>query len=65
MSTICSKGALPQQKAKRRKRRPVLFSDASPDGGNFPSWISPDEADMVKIPKSLLDRFIDALAYAA
>ncbi|NTW01963.1 MAG: transposase [Oscillochloris sp.] len=29
------------------------------------SWISPEEADMVKIPKSLLARLTDALAYAA
>jgi hypothetical protein len=29
------------------------------------SWMSPEEADMVKIPRSLLDRFTDALAYAA
>lgn len=29
------------------------------------SWMSHDEADMVKIPKSLLDRLTDALAYAA
>jgi hypothetical protein len=28
------------------------------------SWMSPEEADMVKIPRSLLDRFTDALAYA-
>jgi hypothetical protein len=29
------------------------------------SWMSPEEADVVKIPKSLLDRLTDALAYAA
>jgi hypothetical protein len=29
------------------------------------SWMSPEEADMAKIPRSLLDRFTDALAYAA
>ncbi|ABU57042.1 IS701 family transposase [Roseiflexus castenholzii] len=29
------------------------------------SWMSPAEADMVKIPKSLLVRLTDALAYAA
>lgn len=29
------------------------------------SWISPSEPDMVKIPKALLDRLTDALAYAA
>ena len=29
------------------------------------SWISPDEPDMVKIPKVLFDRLTDALAYAA
>lgn len=29
------------------------------------SWMSPEEAEMVKIPRSLLDRFTDALAYAA
>jgi hypothetical protein len=29
------------------------------------SWMSPEEADMVKIPKTLLDRLTDALAYAA
>jgi hypothetical protein len=29
------------------------------------SWISPDEADMVKIPKALFNRLTDALAYAA
>jgi hypothetical protein len=29
------------------------------------SWMSPEEADMVKIPKSLLARLTDALAYAA
>jgi hypothetical protein len=27
--------------------------------------MSPEEADMVNIPRSLLDRFTDALAYAA
>lgn len=29
------------------------------------SWMSPEEPDMVKIPKALLDRLTDALAYAA
>jgi hypothetical protein len=29
------------------------------------SWMSPEEPDMVKIPKALLDRFTDALAFAA
>jgi hypothetical protein len=29
------------------------------------SWMSPDDADMVKIPRSLLTRLTDALAYAA
>jgi hypothetical protein len=29
------------------------------------SWLSPEEPDMVKIPKTLLDRLTDALAYAA
>lgn len=29
------------------------------------SWMSPVEADMVKIPKVLLARLTDALAYAA
>lgn len=29
------------------------------------SWMSPEDADRVKIPKSLLDRLTDALAYAA
>ena len=29
------------------------------------SWMSADEADMVKIPASLFDRLTDALAYAA
>lgn len=29
------------------------------------SWMSPEEADMVKIPKVLLSRLTDALAYAA
>jgi hypothetical protein len=29
------------------------------------SWMSPEEADMVKIPQSLLNRLTDALAYAA
>ena len=29
------------------------------------SWMSHEEADMVTIPKSLLDRFTDALAFAA
>jgi hypothetical protein len=29
------------------------------------SWMSPEDADMVKIPKALLNRFTDALAYAA
>ncbi len=29
------------------------------------SWMSPDETDMVQIPKALLDRLTDALAYAA
>jgi hypothetical protein len=29
------------------------------------SWMSPAEPDMVKIPKLLLDRLTDALAYAA
>ena len=28
-------------------------------------WMSCDDADMVKIPKALLERFTDALAYAA
>jgi hypothetical protein len=29
------------------------------------SWMSPEEADMVKIPKALFSRLTDALAYAA
>jgi hypothetical protein len=29
------------------------------------SWMSPEEADMVKIPKALFARLTDALAYAA
>jgi hypothetical protein len=29
------------------------------------SWMSPDDADVVKIPKALLSRLTDALAYAA
>lgn len=29
------------------------------------SWMSPEEADMVKIPEALLARLSDALAYAA
>jgi hypothetical protein len=29
------------------------------------SWMSPDDADMVQIPKVLLDRLTDALAFAA
>jgi hypothetical protein len=29
------------------------------------SWMSPEEVDMVKIPKALLSRLLDALAYAA
>jgi hypothetical protein len=28
-------------------------------------WMSCDDADMVKIPKALLDRLVDTLAFAA